>query len=301
MPGNLIIRNSHFSYDRTDPESRRDRNVATEHWEGTLPFSLALWPAMFLERTQETGFWYEHVNYEYAALEMVLDGEIIYEQQDEKATVRAGEIYMIHPGRSLMRNAGNPHYWKIVLIFQGGMLGSLTENLKLEHCLKVSPRDPDSFEMLFRRIGNLLARRLPESAPEVFSLSMECFSRLAAEFHAGSEPVPPLSLKKLLALIDANLQEHLPVSLLASEIGMSAGGLNKLFRKHLHCSVHDYVIRKRMTLARQLVQEGHLSLKETAGLLGFRDSLYFYAAFKKRFGCSPSVCRKHPLIVNRKS
>lgn len=300
MPGKLIIRNSHFSYDRTDPESRRDRNVATEHWDGPVPFSLALWPSMFLERTQETGFWYEHVNYEYVALEMVLGGEIIYEQQGEKSIVHTGEIYMIHPGRSLMRNAGNPRYWKIVLIFQGGMLGALTANLKLEHCLKVSPREPDRFETLFRRIGGLLSRKAPESAPEVFSLSMECFSRLAAEFHTVSEPVPPLRLKKLLALIDANLHEHLPLPLLASETGMSPGGLNKLFRKYLNCSVHDYVIRKRMALAGQLLREGQLSCKEIAGLLGYRDSLYFSAAFKKQFGCSPSACRKQPALSRRR-
>lgn len=67
------------------------------------------------------------------------------------------------------------------------------------------------------------------------------------------------------------------------------------FRQAFKCTPWQYILNKRMELAKQLLQAGHLSITQVAIDCNFPDVYTFSKAFKKHFNITPSgflaVCR----------
>ena len=67
--------------------------------------------------------------------------------------------------------------------------------------------------------------------------------------------------------------------------------INQTFRKSMGISIWDYVILKRLTMAREAIRNG-VSAVTAAETAGFTDYSSFYRQFKKRFGTTPSIEKK---------
>ena len=100
---------------------------------------------------------------------------------------------------------------------------------------------------------------------------------------------PPWS-EILQAYIEHHLAEDLTMKRLAGVCGYSVSFLSHHFKEAFGCAPHQYVFRKRMEKAKELLVEGR-SVKETAIDLGFYDMFHFSKTFKKRFGAPPSAFR----------
>jgi AraC-like DNA-binding protein len=72
-------------------------------------------------------------------------------------------------------------------------------------------------------------------------------------------------------------------------------GLRHRFRKHFGMSPRAMLLKSRMSLARHLLLETGLSIKEIAGQLGYQRQHEFWRAFRKATGMSPSDWRNNPL------
>jgi AraC-like DNA-binding protein len=87
---------------------------------------------------------------------------------------------------------------------------------------------------------------------------------------------------------------YLPLTLpeLAGEFSISDFTLKRLFRKHLHTSVHQYIRERRLTQASKLLITSRMPVKQIAAEVGFKYRNAFDAAFKKHFSMSPGQFRK---------
>ena len=77
-------------------------------------------------------------------------------------------------------------------------------------------------------------------------------------------------------------------------IHLSADYLNKLFKREVGHSPHEYLVGIRMRKACSLLSSqtlGRLNIKEISDQCGFTDPLYFSRMFRKRLGLSPSRYR----------
>lgn len=92
----------------------------------------------------------------------------------------------------------------------------------------------------------------------------------------------------LKRFIGNNLSKKLTLELIASQVGYSPNYCDTLFKKETGESILNYVIKERVEKAKLLLQEGILSLKETALSVGFPDYNYFCRTFKKISGYSPT-------------
>jgi AraC-like DNA-binding protein len=72
-------------------------------------------------------------------------------------------------------------------------------------------------------------------------------------------------------------------------------GLRHRFRKHFGMSPRAMLLNSRMSLARHLLLETGLSVKEIASQLGYQRQHEFWRAFRKATGVSPSDWRNNPL------
>ena len=78
------------------------------------------------------------------------------------------------------------------------------------------------------------------------------------------------------------------VEQLASEAGMSLTKFKTTFHKIYGMPVFKYYRLKQMLLAKQLLQQNSLQVKEVAKIIGYQNTSKFSTAFKKEFGTLPS-------------
>jgi len=82
------------------------------------------------------------------------------------------------------------------------------------------------------------------------------------------------------------------VTEVARSSGVNRAALQALFREHRSESIHEFLLRLRVDLARQLLSDDRLAVKEVSARLNFSNEFYFSRFFRRRTGLSPSTYRK---------
>lgn len=101
----------------------------------------------------------------------------------------------------------------------------------------------------------------------------------------------PLALKAALSIMQRRNDSRVNVDEIASEIGVSARHLGRLFQKHLGESPLKFANRLRMQRAQSLVRHSNLGFEELAEMTGFTSSAAFSRAYRNFFGSNPSSQR----------
>jgi len=79
---------------------------------------------------------------------------------------------------------------------------------------------------------------------------------------------------------------------MASLCSISERQLQRLFRRHLHCTPSHWLRELQCRLAKDLISQGY-SNKATASALKFANESHFCREFKKVFGASPQSLAPH--------
>lgn len=101
---------------------------------------------------------------------------------------------------------------------------------------------------------------------------------------------PPLVIRAK-AFIDAHLEGGLRLAEVARHVGCSPAHLSRNFRQCVGMPPGDYLLSRRMSLAKTLLDTSDLSIKAIASRLGYGDTFSFSHAFKLAVGTSPSLWR----------
>ena len=103
------------------------------------------------------------------------------------------------------------------------------------------------------------------------------------------------TIEGVLNYINSNLENDFSIDTIASEFFISKYYLMRKFKNQIGSSIHNYVVQKRLILARSLISDG-LSMSSVCSRCGFNDYSSFVRAFKKVYGVSPS--NYNPTIHN---
>ncbi len=76
--------------------------------------------------------------------------------------------------------------------------------------------------------------------------------------------------------------------------GLSVSYFQRKFRLQTGLSPYDYLLRKKIDAARQLLLHTDTSITQIAGALGFSSSQHFANTFKQYEGKTPTEFRKTP-------
>ena len=106
-------------------------------------------------------------------------------------------------------------------------------------------------------------------------------------------------LRQVTEYIDVNLASALSLSEMADQLDMGPCHFARAFKESVGVSPHQYVLRRRIERALQLLKGSHPSLAEMSRELGFSSQGHFSTAFHRFVGVSPSSYREH--LVSLKS
>lgn len=106
------------------------------------------------------------------------------------------------------------------------------------------------------------------------------------------KPLPKWRLKRVCEFIDANIDERISLVALAQVAGVSRMYFAAQFREATGLRPHDYVIRRRIDLAKDLLARSDRSIVDTALSVGFQTQAHFTTVFKQVEGSTPHRWRE---------
>jgi AraC-like DNA-binding protein len=137
--------------------------------------------------------------------------------------------------------------------------------------------------------GQLYAEALAEA------LAVHFLRRYAAAQPARREVsggIPPYKLRRVLAYIQAHLEEKLSLERLATVAQMSPTHFAHLFKHATGWAPHQYASRCRIEHAKRLLAETDLPLIDISAQVGCTDPSHFAALFRRHVAMAPNAYRR---------
>ncbi|MBW4514821.1 MAG: AraC family transcriptional regulator [Timaviella obliquedivisa GSE-PSE-MK23-08B] len=132
---------------------------------------------------------------------------------------------------------------------------------------------------------------------ELMALQLEAVNQQANQgnlWQLKAEDVDRLHYAR--EILAKHLQNPPSLKALARQVGLNEFILKRGFRQVFSTTVFGYLHQYRMEQAKQLLEEGNLSITQIAHAVGFANRGYFAAAFRKRFGINPKA---YSLLIGR--
>ncbi|MCL4516316.1 MAG: response regulator [Firmicutes bacterium] len=101
-----------------------------------------------------------------------------------------------------------------------------------------------------------------------------------------------LDIRGVQTHIDRHFQDPISLETIAQHFFISKEHLSRAFKTFTGENISDYIIRRRMEKAKELILEQRLAIKHVAEMTGYTDLAYFYRVFKKYYGLTPGELRK---------
>ena len=125
----------------------------------------------------------------------------------------------------------------------------------------------------------------------IFDEIGDVFEQAIAVVQAANRQRDHLDLSEVRAHIDNYYQDPLSLQSVARLFLVSKEHLSRAFHKAFGETVNEYISRRRMETARELIANDGMDIKQVAYLSGYQDLAYFYRVFKKQFGVPPGQVR----------
>jgi two-component system response regulator YesN len=127
-----------------------------------------------------------------------------------------------------------------------------------------------------------------EAAQYLFDVSDMLFTLLRDNEATLSER----ALTRVIDYIDKNLSEDLSLAVLADVGGFNASYLSRLFRQVTNVTITEYITKKRIDMAKKLLENTTEKVRDIALKCGYTSSHSFARAFRKTVGMSPTEYRE---------
>jgi AraC family transcriptional regulator len=118
-----------------------------------------------------------------------------------------------------------------------------------------------------------------------------CHSSRPVKFRRPNKRLSDRRLRQVFVYVEDNLSGNISLSDLASVVGLSVSHFKILFREAVGLSPHQYVIRRRLERAKDLLGEGELSIGQIAIETGFANQSHLGRHMHRMLGFSPRVLR----------
>lgn len=241
-------------------------------------------------------------SHDFYELYYFIGGRASYIVENKKYQLRHGDLLLIPPGElhQLDMTDSSQLYERIVLWITPRYLRALgTRRTDLTECFRLCA---ESRAYLIRDIS--FAEKIGTWLDEAFTLSAasrygddlcaeillkNIFLELCRYTRSRRAPESGISHAAITQAIDyiaAHLTDDLSLDALADQLYLNKYYLARLFREQTNVTIHQYILKKRLSLARSFIEHG-LPIAQVCQRSGFHDYTNFFRAFKNEYGMTP--------------
>ena len=145
---------------------------------------------------------------------------------------------------------------------------------KLIDCLKPTPRNLSTFFEMMEKFDEIVRKNRKEAPEDYMTSKSQAF------------------VSDVISYINAHIQENLTVSGLSEHFFLNPDYFSRLFKKHAHVSVSQYITMQKISTAQTLLRSG-MTVAQVQEKLGYSSYAYFFKTFQKNTGISPSKYKTH--------
>ncbi|MBW4473926.1 MAG: AraC family transcriptional regulator [Stenomitos rutilans HA7619-LM2] len=216
--------------------------------------------------------------------------------------------YPITGGEAILCPA-NTHHWTsweehldfTVIVFEPSFFEHVAHETVSDTQIELLPQW-NVFDPLIQSIINALKVDLEAGCPAGRMYGESLCTALAVHllrqfFITQSTPLnvhyglPARKLKQILDYIQAHLAQDIALEDLAAVTGMSPFYFSRLFKQSMMVTPHQYVIRQRVELAKQLLKQPNYRIADIALTCGFAHQSHLSRHFRRITGISPKQFR----------
>lgn len=241
--------------------------------------------------------------HDFVSLVYVLSGECTYKINNELYRVKKGDLMIFNPEvyHGKMFEAKEE-----ILEFQTGFNNLFIENIKTsdflpasaspfialskydiefyKYCteiLLVHERHEVGFELILKtEIMKLIVLILKainiDEAEEVKDyVNIESYDKMSI-------------VSSIITYIEDNYMHTISLEKISKNMYLSPVYISKIFKESTGDSPINFLIKKRLSKAVELISNGNISIKSISNAVGYNDAYYFSKLFKKYYGCPPS-------------
>ena len=225
----------------------------------------------------------------YFVLEYVYTGKGTVINNGEAYSVETGDVYLLKPGSIHEYYADKKHpYGKYWVNFRGDIFLSVLDAFHIENCTVFKRVNIENqFKQLFALENISMQNDLiyTQASAIIFDMLMNCVATGGMgdniSYYAG----------RLQREMDVCITKHKSLDEICKKLYISKAYAIREFKRHFGTTPHDYLVNKRMELAKHLLTHTKQSIQDIAEVLCFSDPHYFSNFFKQKVGMSPKQYR----------
>lgn len=226
-----------------------------------------------------------------------LAGEVQYYIEDKSYYLVPGDILVIPPGR----------LHRPVIIDENTTYDRMVLSVSVDYCRRLMERVTECFvwkdipacripldEKEKQDFSSTMNKMMALKADIMGVLERDCFMTLVLlQLHRFIERMPQgidapaMRMQQVIRFINVHFTEQLSLDDIAERFFISKFHLLRQFKSYTNSTVHNYILAKRVLLAKALLKEG-IAPSEVCQTCGFGSYAGFYQAFFQDTGKSPS-------------
>ncbi|NHN32016.1 AraC family transcriptional regulator [Paenibacillus agricola] len=238
---------------------------------------------------------------DYYLLHYIQSGCGTYTSQGKTYPLRAGDSFLIEPGRLISYAADERDPWRYRwLAFEGGQAARLLEATGLSSQQPiVHTSGKRHIPVIYHQIQAAFQSRLSHAGLKAVGYLHLLLAEYAQALQPKQHNDPQLTgstgeqlAQQALHYLSTQYAEPITIELMAETFGYSRAYLSALFKKHTGLTPATFLLRLRIDKARLLLRERQeLTTQQIASSVGFLDPLYFSKQFKRLYGMPPTEYR----------
>ena len=267
---------------------------------GIGPWSLDNLPFHLIDAsdTKDDRNSYYFEEYPFSVIHYIVSGRGFFKLNGVGFSMKTGDLFYSPAGSTLLQKSNDVDRWrKKYIVMHGAWFDTMMKLFQLSSIYHFQNIESVSsiFDQVIRLHNQFLPNRDEAASLLLFHLVWRIWNKKENKTYYSSE------VNHTRIYLEEKLFSKPDLDYIAQITGFSRSHLQAKFRSEIGMSPYKYFLQLKLEKAKELLLLQHLSIPETAGVLGFYDRFHFSRMFKARFGVSPAAfCETMSITLNTK-
>lgn len=226
----------------------------------------------------------------YFILEYIISGKGYLVVDGKKHTLQANDVYLLEPGSTHEYYADKDDPFKKIWVnFKSDVFFMLLNEYDLKQTYVFHDTD------IMEKMSSIVAlEKVSVYNDQIYKAASKYLFDIFMTLAEKKQIVQKGSIiaQRILSELDKAIDSNVSIDDICNTLFISRSKMIREFKKHYNTTPHAYLLDRKISFAKMLLQNSRHSIKSIAAHLCFADEKYFANVFKSKTGMTPSQYRK---------